>query len=92
MNSDNIILSNTELDSIQFDSMDTSSWILISSTSSFDLTDYTSTSWSLTDDWLMNNEWNDILKASENNEALQNAIERVKILYYLSKEDGNSKT
>jgi hypothetical protein len=72
--------------------MDTSSWILISSTSSFDLTDYTSTSWSLTDDWLMNNEWNDILKASENNEALQNAIERVKILYYLSKEDGNSKT
>jgi hypothetical protein len=36
--------------------------------------------------------WNEILEAADNNPTLQEAIERVKIIYYLSKEDGNSKT
>lgn len=39
-----------------------------------------------------NEEWRKILHAAESNDALQKAVERVKILYYLSKEDGNSKT
>jgi hypothetical protein len=37
-------------------------------------------------------EWIEINKAAKTNEALQNAIDRVKIIYYLSKENGNSKT
>lgn len=39
--------------------------------------------------WQKEQEWQDILKASETNQALQAAIERVKILYYLSKDDGS---
>jgi len=85
-------ISNLDLDLPQYSSMDISAYntITISSTSSFDVNDYTFTSWN--NDWLVDNEWNEILKASEGNEALQKAIERVKILYYLSKEDGNSET
>lgn len=41
-------------------------------------------------DWKNQEEWNNIRHAAVNNEALQKAIERVKILYYLSKEDGNT--
>ena len=33
-------------------------------------------------------EWADILKEAETNSSLQEAIERVKILYHLSKKDG----
>ena len=83
-----IDISGLELDLPQYSSMDISAYntITISSTASFNVNDYTFTSWN--DDWLVvNNEWNEILKASEGNEALQKAIERVKILYYLSKED-----
>jgi hypothetical protein len=85
-------ISNLDLDLPQYSSMDISAYstITISSTASFDVNDYTFTSWN--NDWLVNNEWNEILKASEGNDALQKAIERVKILYYLSKEDGNSET
>jgi hypothetical protein len=36
--------------------------------------------------------WGEIRRAAKTNTALQEALERVKILYYLSKEDGNSKT
>jgi len=36
--------------------------------------------------------WGEIRRASKTNPALQEALERVKILYYLSKEYGNSKT
>lgn len=44
------------------------------------------------DNWKLEQEWVEINNAAKGNEALQKAIERVKILYYLSKEDGNSKT
>ena len=36
--------------------------------------------------------WGDIRREAKTNPALQAAIERVKIIYHLSKEDGNSKT
>jgi hypothetical protein len=36
--------------------------------------------------------WGEIRRAARDNPALQQALERIKILYYLSKEDGNSKT
>ncbi len=36
--------------------------------------------------------WSDILAESEKNTALKDAVEKCKILYYLSKENGNSKT
>jgi hypothetical protein len=78
------------LDLSQYNSMDFDSCISVSTTASFDVSDFIITSWN--NDWMLNNEWNEILKASEGNEALQKAIERVKILYYLSKEDGNSET
>lgn len=79
-----------DLDLTQYGSMADWNTITISSTASFYTYDFSTTSWN--DDWILKNEWNDILKASEGNEALQKAIERVKILYYLSKEDGNSET
>lgn len=37
-------------------------------------------------------EWRKILQAAESNEPLQQAIDRVKIIYYLSKDYGDSKT
>ena len=47
-------------------------------------------------DWIIDydkqQEWVKINKAAKDHPALQKAIERVKILYYLSKEDGNSET
>ena len=36
--------------------------------------------------------WKEILDASNNNSMLQEALERAKIIYHLSKEHGNSKT
>lgn len=36
--------------------------------------------------------WGEIKSAARTNPALQLALERVKIIYYLSKKDGNSKT
>jgi len=36
--------------------------------------------------------WGDIHRAALTNPALQEALERVKIIYYLSKENGRSKT
>jgi hypothetical protein len=36
--------------------------------------------------------WKEIRTAAQNNPSLQQALERVKILYYLSKENGDSKT
>lgn len=36
--------------------------------------------------------WKEIREAAESNEALQRALEQCKILYYLHKENGNSKT
>lgn len=33
--------------------------------------------------------WKDILAAAEHSATLQEAVDRVKVLYYLSKEDGN---
>lgn len=32
--------------------------------------------------------WDDIMKVAETNVALQEALERVKVIYYLSKENG----
>lgn len=43
-------------------------------------------------DWKLEQEWKDINKEAKNNEALQKAIERVKILYHLGKDDGYSQT
>ena len=36
--------------------------------------------------------WDDIRQAAVTNNALHEAMERVKIIYYLSKDNGNSKT
>jgi hypothetical protein len=36
--------------------------------------------------------WSNIRRAAITNIALQEAMERVKIIYYLSKDNGNSKT
>lgn len=36
--------------------------------------------------------WADIRRTAEHNTALQEALERVKVLYYLSKENGHSET
>jgi len=36
--------------------------------------------------------WGDIHRAALTNIALHDALERVKVLYYLSKENGNKKT
>jgi len=36
--------------------------------------------------------WGEIRRMARTNPALQEALERAKILYYLSKEDGNNKT
>lgn len=43
-------------------------------------------------DWKEDRLWADIHREAKSNHTLQQAIERVKILYYLSKEDGNSNT
>jgi len=36
--------------------------------------------------------WGNIRRAAITNTALQEAMERVKVIYYLSKDNGNSKT
>ena len=36
--------------------------------------------------------WGEIRRMAETNPTLQDALERAKIIYHLSKEDGNSKT
>lgn len=36
--------------------------------------------------------WKDILEAAEHSATLQDAVDRVKVLYYLSKENGNKET
>lgn len=36
--------------------------------------------------------WGDIRRAAKDNPTLQEALERAKIIYYLNKENGNSKT
>jgi len=36
--------------------------------------------------------WGDIHRAAHTNPALQEALDRVKVIYYLSKENGRSKT
>jgi hypothetical protein len=36
--------------------------------------------------------WGDIHRAALTNPALQEALERVKVIYYLSKDNGRSKT
>lgn len=36
--------------------------------------------------------WKDIFREAKNNPALQDALEKCKIIYYLSKDNGNSKT
>jgi len=42
---------------------------------------------SVLDRWELEVEWKDILKAAKDNAALQTAIEHVKILYHLSKDN-----
>ena len=36
--------------------------------------------------------WGDIRKAADTNPALHAALERVKVIYYMSKDNGHSKT
>lgn len=36
--------------------------------------------------------WGNIRRAATTNDALHEAMERVKVIYYLSKDNGNSKT
>jgi len=43
---------------------------------------------SFADQYFLENDWKDIIKASKANPALQKALEGVKILYHLSKKDG----
>ena len=42
---------------------------------------------SFADQYFLENDWKDIIKASRSNPALQKALEGVKILYHLSKQD-----
>lgn len=49
-----------------------------------DYDDYLS---SFTDKYFIENEWKEIIKESRKNAVLQQALERVKIVYYLSKKD-----
>lgn len=44
------------------------------------------------DDIRENQLWYEIRQAAMSNKELEQALERVKIIYYLSKEDGNSET
>ena len=46
----------------------------------------------LIDEIRENQLWGNIHRAALTNPALQEALERVKIIYYLSKENGRSKT
>ena len=43
---------------------------------------------SIADQYFLETEWKDIIKESRHNPTLQEAIDRVKILYHLSKKDG----
>ncbi len=54
-----------------------------------DLDDYLT---SFADQYFLENDWKEIIKASRSNPALQKALEGVKILYHLSKEDGTEQT
>jgi hypothetical protein len=79
------ILSGSDSDTILISGWENySSYDVITSEPPFDTTWF--------DEWCTQQEWQEIIRASQSNIALQNAIERVKILYYLSKEDGNSET
>lgn len=42
---------------------------------------------SFADQYFLETEWKDVLKQAKSNPVLQEAIERVKILYHLSKKD-----
>lgn len=43
---------------------------------------------SISDNYELENVWKDIIKESRNNSALHEALERAKMLYYLSKQNG----
>ena len=43
---------------------------------------------SMADQYFLETEWKEIIKESRHNPTLQEAIDRVKILYHLSKKDG----
>ena len=43
---------------------------------------------SVADQYFLETEWKDIIKESRHNPTLQEAVDRVKILYHLSKKDG----
>ena len=43
-------------------------------------------------DYIEDKFWYDIREAAKTNETLQEALERVKILYHLSKDDGNKES
>lgn len=64
----------------------------------WDINDYSvgSDTFEIDDSWIKELEeesfWKSIRDAAEHNPTLQEALERVKVVYYLSKEDGNSKT
>ena len=46
----------------------------------------------IAEDYLEDTLWQDIRTAAETNPTLQEALERVKILYHLSKDNGNKET
>jgi hypothetical protein len=50
--------------------------------------DYDDSLISFADRYFLENDWKEIIKASRSNPALQKALEGVKILYHLSKQDG----
>lgn len=54
-----------------------------------DYDDYLS---SFADQYYIENEWKEIIKASRKSSALQEALERVKILYHLSRQDETRNT
>jgi hypothetical protein len=87
-----IDIGNYDLNTIQTITLDASSMASTWSndTITIDTNDIFYKEW--TKDWELEQEWKEINKVAEKSEALQKAIERVKILYYLSKEDGNSET
>lgn len=57
----------------------------------FDSSD-TATYQRIATDYIEDTLWHDIRSAAETNETLHEALERVKILYHLSKNNGNKET
>lgn len=84
----------SEADTIIIENWDTMNTSIASSPSDYITidTNFADIDLSFISNWQLEQEWREINEAAKTNEALQKAIERVKILYHLSRDDGNSET